>query len=231
MASGAAGSGEAEQALHGLMALAEEQQAAVGAALAGLAAERAAMAKQAEAVRGEVARLRQVTEEVGPVLVQAVRLAVDRSLAGAGDVAVAAVTAAVKPVLARLDGVAAQAGETEAALRRVVGWARWRLLGRGAAVVMALAGLLWLASLSVWWWAERDLALLQARRRLLETEIVGLQGQRDDLAASHAALEKAGALAKLSRCGPAPGRVCVRVDEKAGPFGTAQEPYRVIQGY
>ena len=231
------GTGDAEQFLYGLMALAEEQQAAVGAALAGLAAERealaverAALGKQAEAVRGETVRLRQAAAELGPGLARAAGAAVERSLVGAGGTAVAAVEAAAQPVLARLDGMAAQAGAAEAALRRVVGWASWRLLGRGAAVAAAVAGLLWLAHLSVWWWAERDVALSQAQRSLLLADIAGLQEKRDELEASQAALEKAGALAKLNRCNPG-NRPCIRVNEAAGPFTSGADTYRVIQGY
>ena len=96
-------------------------------------------------------------------------------------------------------------------------------------MVAALAGLLWLAELSVWWWAERDLGLVQAQRSLLLAEVAGLQGKRDELEASRLALERMGVLAKVTRCNPG-GRPCVQVNEKAGAFGTAGE-YRVIQGY
>ncbi len=211
------------------MALAEEHQAAVGQALAGLAGERAALAAQRAQLGAEAAAVRAAAEALGPMLAGTTRAAVERSLAGAGQVAAGAVEAAAQPVLARLDGVAAQAGAAEASLRRVVEWASWRLLGRGILVVVALAGLLWLAHLSVWWWTSRDVSLAQARKAVLEAEIVGLQQKRDDLEASRAELERLGVLGKVLRCQPG-NRPCISVNEKAGAFGTAGE-YRVIQGY
>jgi len=81
-------------------------------------------------------------------------------------------------LLERLSGVAAQAGEVELSLRPVVGWASWRLLGRGAALVAGLAGLLWLAHLSAWWWNERALRFAQAEKAVLQAEIAGLEANR-----------------------------------------------------
>ena len=232
---------DAEQALFGLMAVAEEQQAAVRDALAGLAVQREALERQeaqlAESValiRAEVARLRRATDEVGPGLAQATRsaavAAVEQGLAGAGRTATVAVEAAARPMLERLEGVAAEAERVEASLRRTVAWASWRLLGRGVAVVGCLAGLLWLANLSVWWWAERDMGLLQAQRRVLQGEIVGLEAAKSELEASRDVLVKAGALATMTKCGPR-ARLCVRVDPKAEAYGAAGEAYRIIQGY
>ncbi len=242
MAGGTTGdrAGDAQQQLYGMMGLAQEQQAAVAAALAGLVAERAALAgervtlaQQAEAMRAEAASLRRAAGELGPGLARstqaAAERAVERGLAGAGETVAAAVEGAARPALERLSGMAAQAGAVEASLRRIAGWASWRLLGRGLAVVGVLAGLLWGAELSVWWWAERDLGLAQARRSLLLAEIAGLQGQRDELEASRAALEGMGALAKIGRCDPGK-RPCIRVNEAAGTWGSPPD-YRVILGY
>lgn len=233
---------DAEQALFGLMAVAEEQQGAVRDALAGLVAQREALDRQEARLEGcaamiqtEVARLRRAVDQVGPGLALATRgaatQAVEQGLAGAGRTATAAVAEASRPMLERLEGVAAQAGAVEASLKRIVAWASWRLLGWGVVVVGCLAGLLWLAHLSVWWWAERDIRLLQAQRSLLQSEIVGLENAKGELEAGRAALEKAGALAKLTRCGTGAGRLCIRVDPKAEAYGTAGEQYRVIQGY
>ncbi len=74
----------AEDRLYGLMEVAERQQAAVQAALEGLAAERAALAREREALA--------------------------RGVAGAATEGVAAVQAATGPLLSRLDSVAEQAG-------------------------------------------------------------------------------------------------------------------------
>ena len=88
--------GNREQALFGLMAVAEEQQAAVREALAGLAAQQAALEGQqarleqwTEAVRAEAAGLRRIAGEVGPGLArstrEAVQTAVEAGLAEAGS--------------------------------------------------------------------------------------------------------------------------------------------------
>ena len=222
---GGAGVSEAEAAegrLYGLMELAEGHRAAVQAALQGLAAERAAL-------RGERERLARQVLDVQLAVQGTVRQAVADSLAGAAVEGVAAVQAATRPLLDRVAGVADSAGQAEAALQRVVGWASWELLWRGVAVTAALAGLLWLAHLSVWWWASWDVSVLQAHKALLGAEIAGLQGKRDELEASRAELERMGVLAKVVRCDPG-NRPCVPVDEKAGAFGTGRN-YRVIQGY
>ncbi len=237
---GSRGSGDAEQLLYGLMNVAQEQQAAAAEALAALvterealARERAGLAKQAEAMQAQAAALRRAVGDLGPALAARTELATEqavvRSLGYAGVTATAAVEAAVRPVLGRLDRVMAQASEAEASLRRIVGWTSWRLLGRGLAVVAVLAVLLWGAHLSVWWWAERDVAVAQAQKALLLAEIAGLQDRRDELAASRDALAKSGALAKVTRCEPG-GRLCIRVNEEAGPYGSPPD-YRVILGY
>ena len=232
--------GEAEQRLFGLMAVAEEQQAAVRDALEGLAAartglaqERAQLGKVVQAVQSEAEWLQTTAAELGPNLAWrtevAAREAVKEALAGAGALAVTAVEAAAQPMLTQLSEVAAQAGAVEASLRRVVAWASWRLLGRGVAVVALLAGLLWLADLSVWWWTERDMDRARSERMALQTEISVLRGIRDELAAQRTRLVQEGMLAQIGRCDPG-HRPCIRVNEAAGAFGEASD-YRVILGY
>ncbi len=217
MAGKGAGGEDMKDSLYGLMALAEEHQAAVGAAVAGLTAERAALAadrtvlaKQSKQMQDEIVRLRQAAEDLAPDVAKAAQKAVTQGLAGAGETAAAAVGQAVRPVLARLDQVTAQAAAAEAALRRVVGWVSWRLLWRGLAIVAAMAGLLWLSHLMVWKWAAWDVALAQTQKEMLLSEITGLQGKRAELEASRADLERQGVLAKMNRCGPG-NRPCVRV--------------------
>ena len=224
---------ERDQALFGLMAVAEEQQAAVREALAGLAAQQAALEQQqarlegwTEAVRAEAAGLRQIAGEVGPGLArstrEAVETAVERGLAGAGTTATAAVQRAAQPLLDGLAGVAAQVGAVEAALRRVVGWATWRLLGQGVLAVAGLVGVLWLAQASAWWWGWRALEEVRTETAALEAEVAGLRANRD-------ALVREGMLARIVRCNPG-NRPCVRINEAAGTFGE-QADHRVLRGY
>ena len=233
---------ERDQALFGLMAVAEEQQAAVREALAGLATQQAALEQQqarleqwTEAVQAEAAGLRRIAGEVGPGLArstrEAVETAVERGLAGAGATATAAVQRAAQPLLDGLAGVSAQAGAVEAALRRVVGWATWRLLGQGVLAVAGLAGLLWLAQVSGWWWGWRALEEVRAQKAMVEAEVTALAAQRDELLANRDALVREGMLARIVRCNPG-NRPCVRINEAAGTFEAGgQADYRVLRGY
>ena len=209
--------GGEEDRLYGLMEVAERQQAAVQAALEGLAAERAALAREREALARGVAGLQSGTQG-------AVRSAVADSLAGAATEGVAAVQAATGPLLSRLAGVAEQAGQADAALRGVVAWASWRLLGwvAGAVALLVLSG--WLASTLVLWWDTGAIGAARVEKRQLQMEVAEMRASRDEWV-------KTGALAKLERCGPK-ARPCVRVDEKAGGFQAGgNADYRVIQGY
>ena len=205
----------AEDRLYGLMEVAERQQALVQAALEGLAAERAALAREREALARGVAGLQSGTQG-------AVQAAVADGLAGAAVEGVAAVQAATGPLLSRLDSVAAQAGQADAALRGVVAWASWRLLGWMAAAVAALVLGGWLATTLVLWWDTEAIGATRVEKRQLQLEIAELRTSRDEWV-------KTGAQAKLERCGPK-ARPCVRVDERAGVFGTASD-YRVLLGY
>ena len=204
-----------EDRLYGLMEVAERQQAAVQAALDGLAAERAALAREREALAREVAGLQAGTQG-------AVRAAVADSLAGAAVEGAAAVQAATGPLLARLDGVAEQAGQADAALRDVMAWATWRLLGwvAAAAALLVLGG--WLASTLVLWWDTDAIGAARVEKAQLQAEVAEIKANRDEWV-------KTGALAKLERCGPKV-RPCVRVDERAGVFGAASD-HRVLLGY
>ena len=206
------GAGEADDGrLYELMEVAEGQQAA----LEGLAAERAALRREREALA------RQVQAVEGGARA-AVRAAVAEGLAEAATEGVAAVQAATGPLLSRLDSVAKGTGQAEAALRRVVLWASWRLLGWvvGLGAVMVLFG--WLVSSGVLWWNTAAIGAAQERKAELQAEMAELQANRD-------ALVKAGMIAKLERCGPK-ARPCIRVDESAGGFGERSD-FRVILGY
>jgi hypothetical protein len=208
---------ETEDRLYGLMEIAERQQAAVQAALDGLAAERAALKWEREALARGVRDLQLGTQG-------AVRSAVRDSLAGSATEGMAAVQAATKPLLGRLAGMTAEAGQAEAALRQVVLWASWRLLGWVMAGVAGLVLLGWLASTLVLWWDMGTIAAAQLQKAQLQQEVAGLQATQE-------VWVKAGMLGRLERCGPK-ARPCIRVDEGAGGFQSqGHDDYRVIQGY
>ncbi len=162
----------AEERLYGLMEVAERQQAAAQAALEGLAAERAALARERGALAGTVRDLELGTRA-------AVHSAVADSLAAAATDGVAAVRTATQPLLGQLAGVADQAAQTEVALRAAVRWVSWRLWGWtfGLAVALPVAG--WLLSNAVLWRDQGAIDAARAQKAALQAEIEGLQANRD----------------------------------------------------
>jgi hypothetical protein len=197
-----------EERLYGLMEIADSQQKAVQAALDGLKAERAALARERERLAGEIAVLGQSTSK-------AAKTAVAAGFAGVAVEGVEAVRVATRPLLGKLEGVTADAERAEAALRKVVSWASWQLLRRIVGLIVALVLLGWLSGAGLVWWDTGTVNDLQ-------DEIAQLQANRN-------ALVNAGMLAKLITCGP-DRRPCIQVDESAGAFGTNSD-YRVILGY
>ena len=89
---------------------------------------------------------------------------------------------------------------------------------RVALWTLAMAAVACAVPLAAAWW------LLPSRG-----EIAALTARRDALEADVARLRVQGALAELRRCGPS-GRLCVRVDRKAGSFGEGGE-FLVVKGY
>jgi hypothetical protein len=200
-----------EDRLYGLMEIAERQQAAVQAALDGLVAERAALARERETFAREVALLRAGTH-------QAVNLAVAEGFGRAAGKGVEAVQIATRPLLSKLEDVTNSAASAETALRRVVSWASWRLLGWIMGLIVALVLLGWLTGNVLVWWDTGT--------------INQLQGKIAELQAAHDSWVKAGMLDRLERCAPG-NRPCVEVDESYGAFGTLGSPndFRILKGY
>ncbi len=213
---------ETEDRLYGLMEVVERQQAAVQAALEGLAAERVVLQREREALALGV-------QAVEGSAVAAVRSEVRHSLAGAATTAVGAVEASTRPLLEKLGGVAAGAEQAQAALRGVVLWASWRLLGWVVAAVAMLVLLGWLASAAVLWWDAETIEAKQLEKMRLQSEVAELQGQVTEMQVNREGWAKTGMLEKLQRCDPG-NRPCVRVNEAAGKFGK-QEDIRVLGGY
>ena len=206
-----------EDRLYGLIEVAERQQATAQATLEGIAAERAALAREREALARGVAGLQAGTQG-------AVRAAVADSLAGAATEGVAAVQAATGPLLSRLAEVGQQARQADAALRGVVEWASWRLLGWVVAAVALLVLGGWVASAAVLWWDAGAIQAAQAEKRQIQKEVAEMRANRDEWV-------KAGMLAKLERCNPG-NRPCVRINERAGAFQAGNNAdYRVLLGY
>ncbi len=137
---------DAQQQLFGLMALAQEHQQAVKAAIDGLAVERAALAKERAALKQAATNVAGVAIDVGRAAAQAVPAvqkaaaeavdaSVKHSLAGAADAAATALGEAAKPIIDSLSGVVRAAGEAEGKLSGAVasfGW-KWATVAAGAA--------------------------------------------------------------------------------------------------
>jgi hypothetical protein len=219
---------DAQKQLFTLMALAEEQQKVVQAAIEGLASERAALAKERAAVARAVASVAGVADEVRkaaadavPALKRAAGEAVDasvkQSLAGAAEAAVQALDQAAKPVIGRLSGVVQAASEAEGSMRRAGAWFAWKwvaVAGGGAVGVCLLA----YASLA---WQLHQVNSLHDEKAELQEEIFQLQANANEWT-------KQGGRVKLERCGDAL-RLCVRVNKNA-IYGKDND-YFVLRGY
>jgi hypothetical protein len=219
---------DAQQQLFGLMALAEEHQKAVQAAIHGLAEERAALAKEriavvqaAASVAGVAGEVRKAAADVIPALKratgEAVGTSVKQSLAGTTDAAVQALEEATKPVIGRLSGVVQAAGEAEGSMRRAGAWFAWKwvaVAGGGAVGVCLLA----YASLA---WQLHQVESLREQKAALQDEVVQLQANANEWA-------KQGGRVKLERCGEA-SRLCVRVN-KTVSYGKDNDHF-VLRGY
>ena len=203
----------AEERLFGLVEIAERQQAVAQMALEGMAAERIALGQERQEWTDLVDPL---SEDIRAAVLQAV----SENMAGAAEMGAEAVKAATEPLLGMLTEVAAEARQAEAALRGIVRWTSWRLLGWGLATVAGLALVWWLAVGAVLWWDSSAIGAAQLEKVKLDAEIAELKGNRD-------AWVKAGMAAKLEQCGPK-NRPCIPVDESAGTFGR-QGDYRVIR--
>ncbi len=219
---------DAQQQLFGLMAMAEEQQKAVQAAIDRLAEERAALAEEriavaqaAASVAGVADNVRKATANVVPALQKAaaevLATSVRQSLAGVAKTAAQALGEATKPVISSLSSVVEAAGEAEGSMRRASAWFAWKwvaVAGGGAVGVCLLA----YASLA---WQLHQVDSLREEKAALQEDIVQLQANANEWV-------KQGGRVKLERCGEA-SRLCVRVN-KTVSYGKDNDHF-VLKGY
>ena len=219
---------DAQQQLFSLMALAEEHQKAIQAAIDGLAKERAAFAKERVAVAQAAAsvsdvagEVRKATADIVPALQRAtgevLSASVKQSLAGVADTAAQALGEATKPVIGSLSSMVQAAGEAEGSMRRASAWFAWKwvaVAGGGAVGVCLLA----YASLA---WQLHQVDSLREEKAALRDEVIQLQANANEWA-------KQGGRVKLERCGDA-SRLCVRVN-KAVSYGKDNDHF-VLRGY
>lgn len=203
---------DAEQQLFGMMAVLEEQQKAVKAAIDGLAAERTATAKERAFMAQVLVAVKDAAGGVRKAVGDAAAASVTESLAGASEAAAGALGETSKPVVERLERVAKAVIGAESRLNGAVaafGW-RWAMVAGGAAAGAILTVLL-VAWISVGW-----------QRHQVETlseEVAQLKATATDLA-------KRGGRADFTVCGEKK-RPCVRV-ETGQSYG---EGYYVLKGY
>lgn len=198
---------ETEDRLYGLMEVVERQQAA----------ERVALQREREKLARGVQSL-----EAGARA--AVQLAVTESLSSVGPTIVAKVEGATQSLVGAVSGAASTAHQARAAMREVVEWASWRLLGWIVSVLVGLVLVGWLASTAVLWWDTGTIAAVQLEKAQLQTEVAQLKANYDGWV-------KVGVLEKVIRCNPG-NRPCIRVNEGAGVFQSeGHNDYRIIQGY
>ena len=209
---------DAQQQLFGLMAVAEEHQKAVKAALDGLTAERAALAKEraavaqaAASVAGVAGEVRKAAAEAVPAIQkaagEAVGASVSKSLAGAADAAAKALGEAARPVIGSLSGVVQSAGEAEASIKNAGAWFAWKWV---AVAGGGLVGVCLVAYAALAWQLHQVSSLRE--------EKAGLQADIAQMQASVTALEKRGGRITLNSCTDANGteRLCIPVSTNQG---------------
>ena len=216
---------ETEEKLYALMAIAEEQHAAIKEALAALATERdkldatrTVMSKQlrevASAAEGASGAVQNAAQE-------ALNTVLEQTVNATGEEVRRAFTQLIKPTLLTLAKVIDRSDEVERKLRRTLLWLSWRGL---AVIITARAGLLlavWLGGRATTAWHQHEIEQLLEERDALTAEIAEL---RDG---AEAWKTKAGR-AKLTNCGEQ-RRLCVRVDPRT-VYG-ADRDYFILRGY
>lgn len=219
---------DAQQQLFGLMAVAEEHQKAVKAALDGLTAERAALAKEraavaeaAASVAGVAGEVRKAAAEAVPAIQkaagEAVGASVRQSLAGASDAAAKALGEAAKPVIGSLSGMVQAASDAEGSMRNAGQWFAWKWVAVAAGGLVGVC-LVAYASLAM---QLHQVSSLREEKAALMGEVAQLQANAEDWA-------KRGGRAKLETCGDQ-RRLCVRIDKSIG-YGKDGD-YFVLRGY
>lgn len=192
--------------LFGMIAVAEEQQQAVKAALDGLAEERAAAAKERAMMAQVLLAVNGAAEGVRKAAGEAVAASMRQSLGEASERAAAALGEAARPVLGDLAGYVNAANAAKGQLNGAVAafnW-KWALVAGGATAggiaAVVLTG--WLAN--AWQWHQVE--SLSEQKAQLRAEV-------GELEASVAALEKKGGRIVMNTCG---GRLCIEASNNQG---------------
>jgi hypothetical protein len=204
---------DSQQQLFGLMAVAEEHQKAVKAAIDGLTAERAALAKEraaltqaAASVAGVAGDVRKAAAEAVPAMQkaagEAVGASVRQSLAGASEAAAKALGEAAKPVINSLSGVVQAASDAEGSLKNAGQWFAWKWV---AVAGGGLVGVCLVAYVALAWQLQQVKSLSEEKAELV-ADVAQLQ-------ANVSALAKKGGRIVMTTCG---GRLCIEASSNQG---------------
>ena len=180
----------ADERIYGLIAVAEDQQAAVRAGIEGLALERMALATDRVTLVQAAERLHQVSEELTKVILRAApqmveaagkgtREAIQVALVDVGENTTRVVASAAQPAFDRVEEAVKASGIVQQQLRQSV-----RDFGRKWTwvVACAIAGGVLVTALLAYaavWWQSHELERLFVQRDQLIGEINSLQGVAD----------------------------------------------------
>lgn len=204
---------EQQQRLFGLLAAVDDQKNAVNAAIEGLSAERAAIARERAAlsqavisVAGVTGDVKRAAAEAVPALQKAVGEAVaaslTQSLVGASATAARAIGEAAKPILSNLSGMVQAASDAEGSIRNAGQWFAWKWV---AVACGGLAGVCLVAYASVAWQLHQ-VESLNEQKAALAADVAQLQTNVE-------ALKKKGGRIVIDDCG---GRLCIQASNNQG---------------
>lgn len=224
---------EHQQRLFTLLELAEQQAAAVNAALGSFQAERVGLGQtimaakeSALAMSSAATAAEAAARSIGPIVNTLARDAIAEAgrqwsreaLDKFADAAERAASAGTRPVTEKLTDAADAADDAAAALAKAARSFGWKLAAGWAVSLLVVFGSAWVMSAR----QRSQIDELDQQRALLANQIAAAQ-------TNLAELERRGGKVKLERCGDA-GRLCVRVDDRPGRFGQHNE-YAVLSGY
>ena len=176
--------------IFGLIAVAEDQQAAVRAGLEGLAQERAGLAKDRVLLVQAAETMQKLTEELFKKVLQtlpqiqessskAATATVKAALAGVGADTMKAVADAAQPMLDRIADSVTSAGTAQQQLQRASSEFGRRWMTMIAIGVAALLSAVAIVSYAAVYLQRQELEELQVKRTKLTAELADVQGQVD----------------------------------------------------
>jgi hypothetical protein len=189
--------------LFGMMKIAKTQQEAVQTALAGLEAEREALAKAraelAATLTEQVKMVRMAIPELKTAIGASVMGSLNESIAEASKTAVKAVSVSANTFVDRLSGAMSEIVKAERSLKNAGQWFAWKWVAVAAGGVAGVC-LIAYAALA---WQLHQIRNLQQAKVILEEDVT-------ELRANVAKLERKGGRIKMTTCGE---RLCIEASD------------------